>query len=173
MKALFLDIDSVLNSYDDWKKAGDAVYNDNYDSIKHEIAVYDKPLQCPISRVINIDMLNKLKYIIDQTKCNVIGISSWFKNINDIHRFNEETGLNLCDIGYYTGGSYIRYDAVLQYLNDNDQYTYAVILDDIPFMKCGLDNIHVCPKDGIDESHVSQCIDILNTKWRTLCEFDS
>jgi hypothetical protein len=170
-KVLFLDIDSVLNSHEEWKIAGKAVSNNNYDAVKHIVHVYDKPLQCPISKVIGVEKLKRLKDIVKITDCDIVGISSWFHNIEDIYEFNNNTKLNLIDIGYHTCGGSQRYDEVLEYLEDHPQYTNAVILDDIPFMTCGLDNIHVCPTDvdGLNEINKNKCIEILEKQWRKIC----
>ena len=152
-KVLFLDIDSVLNSHEEWKIAGKAVHTNTYHEVEHIVHVYDKPLKCPISRVVGVDKLKRLKEIVSVTDCDIVGISSWFNNMEDIKQFHKDTNLNLCDIGYVPCGGSYRYDGVLKYLKDHPQYTNAVILDDIPFMTCGLDNIHVCPsdKDGLDD----------------------
>tara|TARA_R110002020_G_scaffold33556_4_gene102161 strand:- start:3431 stop:3946 length:516 start_codon:yes stop_codon:yes gene_type:complete len=162
-KVLFLDIDSVLNTYPDYVESGDDRKAGNDGTCNGQFIVGWEYGNTPIC----VTKLNRLKRIVSETNCDIVGISSWFSCRHDIGEVSKLCDINIMERGYNTIGGMERYYGCEQWLKDHSNYSYAVVLDDIPmdddFI---LKSIHVQPfKEGLTEELTDKCIDILNKEF--------
>ena len=162
-KVLFLDIDDVLNDSADFKCAYAEMKKGGSGSCSGKFIIGKNFGNTPVS----VEKINRLKSIVKETKCDIVGISSWFSSRHDPEEVSELFGINVMEKGYNTSG-FGRYYGCLAWLNDHPDYTYAVILDDIPMNVAELSHIHVQPVgNGLTDELANDCINILNNHWRT------
>ncbi len=180
---LVLDIDGVLNSTHDLEYIKEQDLNVEKITpqlrrkfTKHRVKFYLHPkkrdVMVNMGDFVNLDQVAKLCAMIDKYDLDVLAVSSWFKGDaeSDI-RILKFLGISEPERryrkAYSTGGHIHRAPDVSRWLNDNPDYTHAVILDDDPYLfykSVGLEHIHVNPVNGMSESDWQQAYNILERK---------
>lgn len=121
MKLLALDIDGVLNSYEDHMQLSHAVTNGL--PMPPNIMYYDR------GNWVDAVKLNKLKAIITP-EITVIGISSWFSNVRmNRDKISKFLGINISAVTRNTGGGQGRVDT-FEELVKTIRPTHIAVLDD-------------------------------------------
>ncbi len=163
-KVLFLDIDDVLNDSSDFKCAYSEMKKGGSGECSGKFIIGKNFGNTPVS----VEKINRLKSIVKETNCDIVGISSWFTFDKDHEEVSALFGICVMEIGYQKTG-WGRYSGCLAWLNDHPDYTHAVVLDDIPMSEeFELKGIHVQPVgDGLTEELANDCINILNNPWKT------
>ena len=162
-KVLFPDIDSVLNIYQDYLDCWNAQKAGGDGTVNGRFIVSKEAGNIPVCTV----KLNRLKSIVKETNCDIVGISSWFSSRLGAKEVSRLFKINIMEVGYSTCGSQGRYIGCRDWLKDHPDYTYAVVLDDIPMDSgSGLVPIHVQPfREGLTEELKDKCIEILNKEY--------
>lgn len=161
MKVIFLDIDGVLNSWDD--------YNDRCKNLKKE--------ERPSFGDIEERPLMLLKELIEVTNAKVVLSSSWRKSIfltSEVYKALSTMGIELYDITpILPSGN--RAEEIREWLKDKEVESF-VILDDDSFEFKGNElskNLVKTTMDsGLQKEHVEEAIRILN-QWNYLNEVNA
>jgi hypothetical protein len=161
-KVLFLDIDDVLNDGSDFDSAYGEMKKGGSGECSGKFIIGKRFGNTPVS----VEKINRLKSVVKESNCDIVGISSWFTLKKDHIEVSELFGINVMEVGYNTTG-FGRYFGCLAWLNDHPDYTHAVILDDIPMNVEELFHIHVQPiGDGLTDELANDCINILKNPWK-------
>lgn len=158
MKVIFLDIDGVLNSWDD--------YNNRCKNLKKE--------ERPTFGDIEERSLMLLKELIEATNAKVVLSSSWRKSIfltSEVYKALSTMGIELYDITpILPSGN--RADEIKDWLKDKEIESF-VILDDDSFEFKGNELckhlVKTTMNSGLQKEHVEKAIRILN-QWDYLNE---
>lgn len=131
MKIIFLDIDGVLNNQNYFIQNHKRIL-DFY--AKHEEDRYKNDFDLHVDRLmmdIDIEKLNILKEIVNDTDAKIVVVSSWksFRTFDEIARRLIKDGLPI--IGKTDDGAYDRGYGIYQYLNEHDVNNYIILDDEI------------------------------------------
>ncbi len=139
MKVVFQDIDGVLNSRDDFTETSGV-------------------------HVINKNMLQRLKKILDCTGAKVVLSSTWrfdSKGINIVRSNLQEIGHEIFSVTPNID-IFDRKTEIKTWLEDHPEVVLWVVLDDWPDADLGDGSfVRTHFDEGLTDFHVSKCIDIL------------
>ena len=125
-KAIFLDIDGVLNLFGD--------------SYKTNSVAFDTHFQETITRM-EFHLVKRLEYIINETNADVILISAWdLDSAKRVLQQNDFKHLNKIKSKLYSPD---RVEGILEYIRDNNITDYIVLYDQIDIPKA----LNLSPKE--------------------------
>lgn len=125
-KAIFLDIDGVLNLFGD--------------SYKTNSVAFDTHFQETITRM-EFHLVKRLEYIINETNADVILISAWdLDSAKRVLQQNDFKHLNKIKSKLYSPD---RVEGILEYIRDNNITDYIVLDDEIDIPKA----LNLAPKE--------------------------
>lgn len=172
IKILFLDIDGVLNSIPHT--------HDDFLKLEHE---FGKEQALRKSYGFNIDLVAKLKTIIEKTNCKIVFSTSW-RHFKDHHIEGDNWRKTLAELLEVGPGIFIGDTPILSIVSDEEFKrlrgteikNWIDASDKEPFNYCVLDDeicdiITVIPHEnvvqtnsntGLSNLEVEKCIDILN-----------
>jgi len=94
-KVLFLDIDDVLNCTADFKDAYSEMKKGGSGECSGRFVIGKRFGNTPVS----VEKIDRLKLIVKETNCDIVGISSWFTLDNDHKEVSELFGINIMEQG--------------------------------------------------------------------------
>ena len=151
MKIIFLDIDGVLNSWDD--------YNDRCKNLKKE--------ERPSFGDIEERPLMLLKELIEATNAKVVLSSSWRKSIfltSEVYKALSTMGVELYDITpILPSGN--RADEIKDWLKDKEVESFVILDDDsFEFKKNELSKnlVKTTMDSGLQKEHIEEAVQVLN-----------
>ena len=125
-KAIFLDIDGVLNLFGD--------------SYKTNSVAFDTHFQETITRM-EFHLVKRLEYIVNQTEADIILISAWdLDSAKRVLKQNDFKHLDKLKSKLYSPD---RVEGILEYIKDNNITDYIVLDDEINIPKA----LNLAPKE--------------------------
>ena len=154
-KAIFLDIDGVLNLF------GESYKTNSVDSDTH--------FQEIITRM-EFHLVNRLEYIINETEADVILISAWdLDSTKRVLKQNDFKRLDKLKSKLYSPD---RVEGILEYIKDNNITDYIVLDDEINIPKAlnlapkedrnSWVGINIHPSEGLTNKATTYAVKLLN-----------
>nr|DAT66404.1 MAG TPA: HAD domain protein [Caudoviricetes sp.] len=125
-KAIFLDIDGVLNLFGESYKTNSVAFDTHFQEI--------------ITRM-DFHLVKRLEYIIDETDADIILISAW--DLDSAKRVLKQNEFNYLDKIKSKLYSPDRVEGILEYIKDNNITDYIVLDDEIDIPKA----LNLAPKE--------------------------
>lgn len=169
MKVIFLDIDGVLTTNEDYARAERVLP-------QPKLIKYSKEeMQLEMQEIVNEKLIGKLNEIVKATKAVVVIVSTWrkFVSYTKIEEFFKNKGF----VGKVVGQVGTRFSAdarescTIFYLEENPLITHAVVIDDnswerlvySPISFRGMQQVKTDGFIGLTDEDVAKAIEFLNT----------
>ena len=159
-KAIFLDIDGVLNLFGESYKTNSVAFDTHFQEI--------------ITRM-EFHLVKRLEYIINETEADIILISAWdLDSAKGVLKQNDFKHLDKLKLKLYSPD---RVEGILEYIQDNNITDYIVLDDEINIPKAlnlapkedrnSWVGILIKPEEGLTNEAATYAVKLLN---RTLPE---
>ena len=160
-KAIFLDIDGVLNLFGE--------------SYKTNSVAFDTHFQETITRM-EFHLVKRLEYIVNQTEADVILISAWdLDSAKRVLKQNDFKHLDKLKSKLYSPD---RVEGILEYIQDNNITDYIVLDDEIDIPKAlnlaskedrnSWVGILIKPEEGLTNEAATYAVKLLNRTLPTV-----